>query len=833
LTWIRDLDLAGGPFWSWTALTAGLGTAALLTVLARGERDLVSRKVWGFLWSLRLLAAGLLALLLAEPVVGRVVREPAKGRVIVAVDVSNSMATVDPDRPPTEAARLKAALNADVSSTSRREIVRRFLERPQSPLTKLDEEHDLEYFAFAESTTPTAKSGLLEQLAAKLHSASGNATDWRPVLAEAARKGSSDEPPRVAVVLIGDGRFHPSNLAGTQMLGADETPEKLARMKIPVFSLLVGSEAAPRDLAVAGLLVPETAFLDDTAPVEAKLVVNGFRGRDVAVTLTANPPGKAPYTSIQTIRPATDLASPIVRFQLPLTVPGVVPLRVAIAAVAPEPEPQRAEARLDNNQAEQSIEVIGDPARVLLIDGEPRWEFRYLRNALARDPHVRVEAVVPHQPALVLPSDRAGGTDPSAKISKVPDLPTYPMNLPALGDPEKDDPLSRFDAIILGDVAPADIPVGFWERLESHVAERGGTLIIVPGPRHWRELWGEAAARSSIPRALTPLTGLRAATIDESLIDPDRPSLPPGIPVVPTPEALAEQSAWPMFRIRETSTLEDVSKLWADLPRQPWALIGRLKPGATALAAALGSGGETVIASQRFGLGRVLWMGIDGTWRWRYRVGDALHHRFWGQTVRWASASGKLTGGDDRVRFGATRTRVEEGDPVRIRARISETPTNLPAQPILAARVASLDDRTGAGSETLIALRPLAGQPQTFEGKTPPLAPGRYSIRVEAPTLGEYRGTKASFQVVPRFSGEKVELAASRTQLERLAQATGGQVVDDDEAERLVDLLRPFARSTTVPRFRVISLWDQPATILVFLAIVSADWVVRKRVGLR
>ena len=83
-------------------------------------------------------------------------------------------------------------------------------------------------------------------------------------------------------------------------------------------------------------------------------------------------------------------------------------------------------------------------------------------------------------------------------------------------------------------------------------------------------------------------------------------------------------------------------------------MAGKPKPAATSLAVAAGDPSGVVLAAQPYGLGKVLWVGTDGTWRWRHRVGDAYHHRFWGQAVRWA-ASGKLAAGNRLVRFGPSR----------------------------------------------------------------------------------------------------------------------------------------------------------------------------------
>ena len=143
----------------------------------------------------------------------------------------------------------------------------------------------------------------------------------------------------------------------------------------------------------------------------------------------------------------------------------------------------------------------------------------------------------------------------------------------------------------------------------------------------------------------------------------------PGLAIVPTDAVFGATTAWPMFALASEPAAN--RSIWAGLPRLPWVIAGRAKPGATVLATAGRDASAAAIAAQPYGLGKVLWVGTDGTWRWRYRVGDAYHHRFWGQVVRWAAA-GKLAAGNRFVRFGPREPRVPEGEGVRIQARIVE-----------------------------------------------------------------------------------------------------------------------------------------------------------------
>ncbi|HLH27310.1 MAG TPA: hypothetical protein VKW77_00260, partial [Acidimicrobiales bacterium] len=368
-----------------------------------------------------------------------------------------------------------------------------------------------------------------------------------------------------------------------------------------------------------------------------------------------------------------------------------------------------------------------------------RWEFRYLRNALARDPRVNVDSVVFHQPRTTSTSEF-----------------TYPTALPARpeGSSNAPDPLGAFDAIVIGDVDPADLGAEAWTRLETYVAERGGTLIVSPGPRYWPAQQGA----SETVRKLLPVLDPQPVAINPGSTDQAHPSLPPGAAVAPSVTAVGDATAWPMLQF--AADPEQSRIVWAGLPRLPWVLAGKAKPGATVLAFS-GDEAAAVIAAQPYGLGKVLWLGTDNTWRWRHRVGDAYHHRFWGQTVRWA-ASGKLTAGNAFVRFGPIRPKVAEGEGARLQARISEGVAGYTPDLLIAARVFKAGPTLGE-AVAVVPLRAVAGQPRTFEGTAPALPIGSYVIRLDVPQLAEAMHLdegkdppRAMLDVVARDTSERV-----------------------------------------------------------------------------
>lgn len=794
----RHLVLAGGGrAWAW--LAAGALALGLVLALYRYERRLVSRPTGLTLLTMRLLAALALVAALFEPIAARTTRETVRGRVILGVDLSESMATADPV-PPAEDRRVSPSEPAP--TVSRREVARRLLEGPW--LKSLAADHAIEAVGFARD----AVEGTPESLAAALKKPgkpdepSLLATDWAPAL-DLALKGG-DSAPVLGVVLLTDGR---QNAPGDPNRGAD----RLAARGIPIYPVMIGATAPPKDAAIAAIKAPDGVFKGDTASVEVTVKVDGVPGVEVPVVLSR--PGGASLRKL--VRGQADGSRPVVTFRVPMDTVGPQELSVAVGPIF-------GDARPDNDKRPVTIQVADDKAKVLLVDGEARWEFQYLRNALARDPRVAVDAVVFRQP-------KADASDKAAAYLET--LPKKP-DAPKAGESPKPDPLGAYDAIVVGDVDPASMPPDAWTRLDAYVAERGGTLILLPGPRGWP---GPMLANEAV-RKLIPVLDPKLVPIDGAA-DPAHASLPPGAAILPAVSGAGE--SWPMLQL--AADPERSRAIWSGLPRLPWALVGRAKPGATVLASATNATGDSaVIAAQPYGLGKVLWVGTDATWRWRHRVGDAYHHRFWGQVVRWA-ASGKLAAGNALVRFGPDRPKLPEGDGPRLQARFAEGVAGVGPDLLLVARVFKSKPAKGGPPQaegeavSVVPLRPVSGQPRAFAATGPALPAGSYVVRLDAPQLAdalksEGSAPEATLEVVPRLTPERVELSAARDPLERLASATAGKVFTPLDADALPPLL--LSRTVVKSHTEETPLWDRPWALALFFGVLSVEWILRKRAGL-
>lgn len=799
----RRLVLAGGGLaWAW--LLVGALAVVLLAVLYQSERRLVPRRTGLILLGLRLLAAASLVALLFEPIAERTITETLRGRLVVGVDLSDSMDTIDPGRPESDRSKLAPLLNLSPAEPpnqlTRREIARRLVGGDW--LKSLADAHEVEPIGFARGPLPGSAQSLDALMRGSSPIEGGGLTDWSPVLAAGLRDdadGGGHGDGVVGVVLLTDGRQNaPGDPSGP-------IADRLAARGVPIYPVLIGSSRPPRDAAIAAVKAPESVYKGDLATIEATLKIDAPPGTELPVVLER--PGGEPIR--KTAVATADGSRPIVVFQATMESVGAQALSIRVG-------PLEGDLRPDNDRRTVEVQVLDDKARVLLVDGEARWEFRYLRNALARDPRIAVESIILHPPAA------EGAPATYARALPVPPEPTEADRNPA-------DPLGSFDAIVLGDLAADDLSSDAWERLDRYVGERGGTLLISAGPRGWPTL----LASRDTARRLVPVVDPQVVPFDPQAADPDRPALPAGVALGLVETASGD--SWPMLQF--AAEADRNRAVWAGLPRLPWVLAGRTKPGATALAvvAGAGTGGDArdsvAIAAQPYGLGKVLWVGTDGTWRWRYRVGDAHHHRFWGQAIRWA-ASGKLAAGNRLVRFGVDRARLSDDEPARIRARFSDEAKGVGPGSIVAARIF----REGESEPvSLVPLRSQADLPGGFEGPAPTLPPGRYVVRLDAPDLADALQAEGAIpetplEIVPRETSERVELAANRDPLERLASATGGKVFLDVEAGELPELLR----ARTIDRTRTVEtpLWDQPLALTLFFAILGGEWWIRKRAGL-
>lgn len=800
------LPFPGWPQWARVSVVL-LGAAVLVVLLGllyRREVRLVSRRLALLLMALRLTAVAVIFLTLAaDPAVVAVTSREVPGRVLVAVDTSDSLRVADPQRPPDEQRRIADALKlGNPGEVPRLKLAERILTPDGADLLgKLSKKHALELVAFDQTTRPLSddpaklKATLDADrlLAADATSTQLVYTDMKLPVVRADESAADTATSRlVGVVLLTDGRH---NWGDSPVAKA----QAFAARGLPVYPVVLAPEVAPADVAVmAAQPQTSTVFKGSTVPVEVLVRVSGWPAGPVEVTLQVPTDDQGrPRPPVTEVIPHNG-QDQTYQFALKakLESPGPQSLTVtAKSAAAPDKFPS-------NNTRTARVNVVKDRARVMLVDGEARWEFHYLHTCLGRDPNMDVRSVVFRQPRVTAATDD--------ELKK--------FGTPARTLPDAD-VIAGYDCIVLGDVEPAQMRDWAW--LEKYVADDGGTLVVVAGKR-------------SLPLAYQvedhPLRKLLPVAA------PTEYEQKSGFQLALTPDG---QRSW-FLQLGDTAG--QTRGVWEGLPTHHWAVTGRAKHGAEVLAEA---NGVPIIARQNYGFGRVLYVGVDSTWRWRYKVGDKYHHKFWGQVAQWAASDRLLPTQNPAgtIRFGTREPAFRTGQEVEVLARGTEVVKKLGPNSLKGARVIRLPAKEG-DAEQPVGLTPLEqpdGRPRDVTGKVRDLPPGRYAVELEIPDWADQlqgpvgpdgRATKlrSTFEVLPPDNEEVVELSADLPLLEELAAASGGKVYRPDEADALIEQLSgKVARVDTRTEYPARKSW---LTLILVLALLAAEWGLRKWAGL-
>jgi hypothetical protein len=843
-----------------------LAPIVLMLWLYRYELKLVRRATALVLLALRLAVLFFLLFVLGmQPVVARVPVESLPGRVLIAIDRSDSMEAHDPQRSTLDKLLLARSLNLAGDLASDQELTRwieayrenraldwigadEFAGDPETRqhlaerrrknhdeicrrvdeltrwqvadkllgnggrlLQSLRGKHQVDMMKFAQEIWDI--TDLHEEIAAR----HVGFTDLNLPLDQALQRSAPGQGRIAGVVLLTDGQH---NRGPAPAIKAEE----LLKWKIPIFPIALGDPKPPPDIALTKIEAPMNVAKDTIVPIEARFQITGLPKQDLVVTLERQDalPGQPPLQNQVIHHSGKDGPTEPVRFQLKLDKPGTQALVV-------KARPVPGEARTDNNSRPVVIRVEDDNKfKVMLIDSEPRWEFHYLASALGRDPTVRLDSVLFKPPLL---------------NEQVSDESLQQMGNPRRSLPAEPDAFKPYDCIVLGDVTPDELPLADRRRLEKYVSEEGGTLVLVAGKRAMPQAYftdpnaGLPAKKDKDGDPLLKLLPLEEARFVN--------------PVNGFPFALTRFGKGTKF-LQMEANLEESDRRWNELPRHFWGVVGRAKPGANALAyfhdesrngfdKEKQSPGEkesrenTLCALQNYGLGRVLYLGVDSTWRWRYRIGDTYHHRFWSQIIRWAASDKPQT------RFGTRAPVYAEGENVDVFVRLdAETIHSLPGQIDIEARIVRLGDP--GKEEEPAALVHLSGEArqQLIEKQVANLPPANYAVelaiadsQLRERLLGRIASKdkhRATFTVIAADSAERVHLEANWDLLHQLADKSGGRFLKVEDANELLQLLKPQLDEASQPT--EYKLWQSWATLLIVLLLLTLEWVGRKLAGL-
>jgi hypothetical protein len=248
-----------------------------------------------------------------------------------------------------------------------------------------------------------------------------------------------------------------------------------------------------------------------------------------------------------------------------------------------------------------------------------------------------------------------------------------------------------------------------------------------------------------------------------------------------------------------------------------------MKPGATVLIEHAQRRGEKqplpVIALQRFGAGKVLFHATDELWRWRFRGGERLYARYWVQALRYLSRTQNLTGARG-VEFTSDRQLYQRGEPVRFRLQFLDE-RQLPANGKGIVMIERSDEPRRS-----VELSRVANSQNVFVGELRGLRDGRYHALVVEPS---FPGSPPSvdFQIeVPQR--ELLRRRLEKADLTAAARATHGRYFELHEADQLPDEL-PLGQPVPLAAATVVPVWTRWELLALFAAVLSTEWLCRRR----
>ena len=288
------------------------------------------------------------------------------------------------------------------------------------------------------------------------------------------------------------------------------------------------------------------------------------------------------------------------------------------------------------------------------------------------------------------------------------------------------------------------------------------------------------------------------------------------------PSLTVEGRSNPIFRFGDDA--EKSADIWSRLPELQWYMeTPRKKPAAVVLAEhprIAGSGGLLpLMVYQIIGSGKAMFHAVDDTWRWRFRVGDRYFGRFWTQTIRFLARSKIL--GQKKAEILTERRRYLRSQPIEVKVRFPN-PADAPASGEVTVEV----ERKGHGSRRM-PLKSSAGTRNLFEGIIAQAVEGEYEVRLLPPPVLEGGMPSTTFGVDPP-AGERERTQMNEPELARAAATSGGKFYTPFDAGSLLsDLPRP--QQVPLDTDPPIPLWNTWPVLVLFLTLLVAEWVLRKR----
>jgi uncharacterized membrane protein len=686
-------------------------------------------------WILQSLLICLLLFLLWQPALSIATLRPQQNIVAVVIDDSKSMSTQEDGHSRKD--QVLATLNGGLLNSLKSKF--------QVRLYRLGDH--LERIESAEKLNASAPA---------THIGDG----LKEVLADSATL------PIGAVVLMSDGA---DNSGGIDL----DTVSDIKRQRIPIHTVGFGRERMAHDIEVTDVQLPARSLAKSRLEAQVTFHQWGLKGEKARLTVRDS--GKVLTSRDIVLKGDGAAQTETVLFNAGDA--GVKNLQFSIDAL-PEEENK------NNNALTRVLYVDNATPRVLYMEGEPRWDFKFIRRAVEDDKNIELSTIV--------------RTTQNKNYTQAPAHPELKA-----GFPTKVDDLFAFQGLILGTIEASYFTTAQQDLIQQFVDRRGGGLLFLGG----------RASLADGGYEKPPFSDLLPVRL------PDHKNTFHRDPATPELTAAGRDSLITRIEDNPDANVER----WKKLPYlMDFQDAGKPKPGALVLASMKVPGGDLpLLITQKYGRGRTAVLATGGDWRWQMLqpVQDMSHELFWRQLMRWLVSDTPA-----RVVTSIARPVLYDDGRVHLRAEVRDT-TYLPtSDATIQARIVGPD-----GSAQSVDLHPDS------------LEQGVYSADWDAGKAGSYvaevaatRGQQELGRDVITFRredgvAENFHLEQNRDLLEKLSSQTGGKYYHPNEVSRLGEDISYSDAGITVRETK--DLWDMPIVFLLVLLLCCTEWVLRRKWG--
>lgn len=605
--------------------------------------------------------------------------------------------------------------------------------------------------------------------------ASGGSTRLGDAIHDALRLQRGREA--TAMVILSDG-------VRTAGLTLENAAKEAKAAGIPLYVVGLGQDTRPRDVRLANLIYSTSVFLGDVVYVEADLEMEGFGEKSLRVQLRDRKSGEVFATETVNVREGQPS-----RVRIPIRLTKLGKWEFSLEVERPE-----GDSNPDNNTLHGVIDVQEETVRVLVIDRQPRYDYRYLTDLLIR----ARKRGAPTEPAFEVKTFLQEG-----------DLGLASQDAAALSAIPTREELAQFDVIVLGDIDPEQLGLTANHNLLEAITRGGAGLVLLPAAGESFRRWEDS-----------PLELLLPARAEEIMPLGDSESTHRGALT-----SIGKQTAF--CSLGERTSQSDSA--WKTLPPFLGLLkISQLRPEVRVLVEdsemRMENGRPSPIVTMHYvGAAKVTCHLTDEWWRWAAPNSRGYYDQYWLQAMRFV-CSQKTPPSDDQFELTSDADRYQEGDPVRLSLQFRDE------------RVSPSDDHgavvalSSGETKREVVLRREEGSRNVFRTAVSDLPPGNYQATVVRPAVMAPLEKECRFEIAT-LASESARLRPDFDALRNLAKLSGGKFYTDVTAADLVGDLPRTAAVRTMP-LPPQSAWNLPVWAALLVGLLSLEWFLRRAAGL-